>query len=55
LDLSFFFVQVRNEAVTRLGNAGSSDEDQLQHGDSVEVVNRRTEQKHHLLHHMSRR
>jgi aconitate hydratase len=29
--------------------------DQLQHGDSVEVTNRRTEQKHHLLHHMSRR
>lgn len=29
--------------------------DQLQHGDLVEVINRRTEQTHHLVHHMSSR
>jgi aconitate hydratase len=28
---------------------------QLQHADSVEVINRRTEQKYRLLHHMSSR
>jgi aconitate hydratase len=29
--------------------------DQLQHGDTVEVINRRTEQKYRLVHHMSNR
>jgi aconitate hydratase len=29
--------------------------DQLQHSDLVEVINRRTEQTHHLVHHMSSR